>query len=220
MSRRTSVLLIGAGAAAVLVALVMLWQSTRSHAVPLPPSTQPAAPPPVASAPEHAPAMPAPAQTAARPAKPSAPAPGRTATPTPTPVPAPAAPTAYDENANLQYGSEQIFALTAEVEPLVRDCVSKAVVAGEKPSGTAWLTYTVVQRGDKFVVEDTGFDPAKTTLKGEGLLECLHQTAKAMKYQGLPRNVPEIWVARSVTLDGGKIVEYRQAWWSSNPPKQ
>lgn len=202
----------------MLVALVVLWQSTRSHAVPLPPAAQPVAP--TERAPEPVPAQRS--QSAARPAKPSAPsaapAPARSATP--SQAPAAEAPTAYDEEANLHFGADQIFALTSEVEPLVRDCVSKAVIAGEKPSGTAWLTYSVVQNGNKFVVAETGYDPAKTTLKGESLLECLHQTAKAMKYQGLPRNVPEIYVARSVTLENGKITEYRQAWWSYGPPKQ
>lgn len=88
------------------------------------------------------------------------------------------------------------------------------MVAGARPTGTAILTYIVAKRGDKVEVEDTGFDIEKTTLQQDGLVECLHQTAKAMKFEGLPREAEGLYVTRSITLESGAINEYKHVGFS------
>ncbi|HEX5057896.1 MAG TPA: hypothetical protein VFV99_00995 [Kofleriaceae bacterium] len=121
---------------------------------------------------------------------------------------------AQHENEGIDFGARQLKAQTAAVEPLVRECVDKAVIAGQHPTGTAMLTYIVAQRGDKFVIETTSADGEKTTLPQEALVECLHQTAKAMKFEGLPKGAHEIYAMRSVTIEDGKITEYKHVSFS------
>ena len=134
------------------------------------------------------------------------------------PAPAPAAPDTAppprDNNQGLEFGGKQLHAQTKAVEPLVRECVEKAAITGARPTGTAMLTYIVAKRGDKFEIEDTGIDNEKTTIENEGLLECLHQTAKGMKFEGLPRGAQEIYAARRVTLENGKVTEYKHVTFS------
>lgn len=119
-----------------------------------------------------------------------------------------------DDGQNLQFGSKQLHAQTRAVEPLVRECVDNAVATGVMPTGTAILTYIVARHGDHLEIEDTGIDAEKTTLQPESLLTCLHQTAKAMKFEGLPRDAQEIYAARRVTLENGKITEYKHVTFS------
>src|SRR6476660_2590546 len=88
-------------------------------------------------------------------------------TPVENDTPQPPAP----DTQNLQFGGTQLRAQTAAVEPLVVKCLQAEVEAGRSPSGTAMLTYIVAKHGDKFVVEDTGFDEDKTTMKNEALLK-------------------------------------------------
>jgi hypothetical protein len=214
---RPSVLLMFAGTAGVLVALFLLWQSIRSDGPPPAPAQT------TASEPTAAPITPAPSTpgpTAARVPKPP-PSPGSTGTgPSPTlPSTSPASPTAeqappLDPTKNLHFGGTQLRAQTKAVEPLVRECVEKAAIAGARPSGTAMLTYHVAKRGDALEVEATGIDNEKTTIENEALLECLHQTAKAMKFVGLPRDAQEIYAARRVTLENGKVTEYKHVTFS------
>jgi hypothetical protein len=213
---RPSVLLMVAGAMAVLVALVVLWQSTRSESV-TPAATSsdsergaPAAPPGAGTAAAIAPA------SRAAPRSGAAATPGRRAPAgTNSEVVADEAPRpAVDDGQNLQFGSKQLHAQTRAVEPLVRECVDKAVIAGTHPTGTALLTYIVAKRGDKLVIDHTGFDEEKTTLQHPTLVECLHQTAKAMQFEGLPRDAQEIYAARRVVLEDGKITEYKHVTFS------
>jgi hypothetical protein len=205
-----------AGGMALLVALVVLWQSTRSEAVaptPAPSAEQSAAPAPASAS---TPATGAPASRAAPPRPGAVPVPGRRAIgpassePTAEEAPRPA----VDDGQNLQFGSKQLHAQTRAVEPLVRECVDKAVIAGTRPSGTALLTYIVAKKGDKLVIDHTGYDEEKTTLQHATLLECLHQTAKAMTFEGLPRDAQEIYAARRVVLVDGKITEYKHVTFS------
>jgi hypothetical protein len=205
-----------AGTAAVLVALIVLWQSIRSDTTPaaVPPQPQDHAAQPAA------PTAPTTSPTAAR-TPPRAPASSVSTGPRPVPTmpaPAPAAadtpPPPRDNNQGLEFGGKQLHAQTKAVEPLVRECVEKAAISGLRPSGSAMLTYIVAKRGDKFQIEDTGIDNEKTTLDNEGLLECLHQTAKGMKFEGLPRGAQEIYAARRVTIENGKITEYRHVTFS------
>jgi hypothetical protein len=55
-------------------------------------------------------------------------------------------------------------------------------------------------------VEDTGVDEDKTTLPGGDLLDCLRETSRSMKFEGLPREADGIVVTRAVTVDHGKLV--------------
>jgi hypothetical protein len=107
---------------------------------------------------------------------------------------------------NLEFGGKQLRAQTAAVEPLVVKCIADAVAAGQSPTGKATLTYIVTQRGDKVFVEDTGVDEDKTTLPSGELLDCLRETSRSMKFEGLPREADGIVVTRAVTVDHGKLV--------------
>lgn len=221
MSRRPSVWLMFAGAAGLLVALVLLWNSTRSEALPLDAR-------PTTTERETESASPAPST-------PTGPGPaarvGRRAAPLVTGIPsaaarpsdsAPALETSSDDappasrgnTKNLHFGGTQLRAQNAAVEPLVRACVEKAMVAGARPTGTAVLTYVVAKHGDKVQVEDTSFDSEQTTLHDDRLVECLHQTAKAMKFEGLPREAEGLVVTRTVTLENGELTEYKHVGFS------
>jgi len=127
---------------------------------------------------------------------------------------APAAPS-LDEHAppatranteHLEFGGAQLRAQTAAVEPLLVKCVDDAVATGQAPTGKAMLTYIVVRKGDKTYVEDTGIDEDKTTLPAGQLLDCLRETARSMKFEGLPREAQGIVATRAVTVDHGKLV--------------
>ena len=112
---------------------------------------------------------------------------------------------------------DQLKTQTLAIEPKVREGVDKAAITGAKQSGVALLTYMVAIHGDKITVDETGFDSEKTTLKNESLVQCLHETSKAMTFEGLPRNAKEIWVSRQVTLENGKLVENKHVSFSYNP---
>jgi hypothetical protein len=117
---------------------------------------------------------------------------------------------------NLQFGGAQLRAQTAAVGPKVQRCVDEAVKKGHRPNGTAMLTYIVAQHGDKYEVENTGIDEDKTTLQGGSteLLDCMRTTAFAMHFEGLPREATGIVASRSVTLKDGVIVEYKHVEFS------
>src|SRR5262245_19260290 len=219
---RPSVMLMSVAAVALLGIGVVLWRSTRSDAVPLArpaAQTEVAAPSPVTAAPGAATAPTTAAREVKRAAPSSAPV---SAPPAPRLEPAPSRepdPNAFspDNPTNLHFGAIQLQQQTRAVEPLVRECVDKAMLAGKHPSGTAMLTYTVVKHKEGVTVDETGVDSEKTTLDDPGLLACLHETAKAMKFEGLPRNATEIFAARSVTIEDGKITEYKHATFSYKP---
>jgi hypothetical protein len=204
------------GTAALLVALFLLWQSTRSQDAPIvaQPSEPTAQPAPAPSESATTPTSPTAART------PRAPTSGSVAGPRPAPSMPAGAPSTADSaplqltNENLELGGAQLRAQTKAVEPLVRECVEKAAKDGVRPSGTAMLTYIVAKRGNKLSIEDTGIDNEKTTIENEPLLQCLHQTAKSMQFVGLPRGASEIYAARSVTLENGKVTEYKHVTFS------
>jgi hypothetical protein len=209
-------MLIVAGGAALLIALVLLYQSTRSDAVPL------RAAAPTTSDRTEAPSAPAPSAAVAAPDRPVAPpkpsAPVVAAPPAPrleNILPSAATePAPGTSNEGIHFGAPQLQTQTKAVEPLVRECVEKAAVTGDRSSGTAIVTYVVAKRGDKYVVEDPGTEPDKTTVQNDALLECLAGTAKAMKFEGLPRGANEIYVTRKVTLEGGKLTDYKHVAFS------
>ena len=219
--RRTPLLWLSTVAVVLLVGGFVLWRATLSRSADPAPTTSA---PRSETAPAPAPTPIAPVPSASnRAAKRATPAPIVPTAPAPTVAgpPVDAHPTNPEEfstwdETNLQYGAEQLHALTAAVEPLVRECVDRA--ASKRLTGTAVLTYMVVKHGDKVTVDETGINAEKTTLADDALLTCLHQTAKAMKFEGLPRNANVIYAARSVSLENGKLTEYRHATFSYFPP--
>lgn len=196
----------------MLCALLLLWHSTRSEAVPATPtvSSSPAAPASSPTPPSSAvlARKPPAAATTSAPAAPRAIHGERAPTLTPEP-PARTDGPAPLTNDNIHFGAPQLHAQNAAVEPLVRECVDNAIAAGQHPTGTAQLTYIVAKHGDKYEIEDTGVDYDNTTLKEDTLLDCLHKTANAMHFEGLPRGAQALTVTRSLTLENGKLTEYK-----------
>jgi hypothetical protein len=215
MAQRSALMMLGGGTVAVLVALFLLWQSMRSEGAPHP--VEPPAPSqPSAAAPTAASNTPSPtaAPVTRQPTSVSA-----TAGRAPTLTPAPAATQTHelapvDAPQHPFLKNNPWIAQTKAVEPLVRECIDKAVAAGVRPTGTAMLTYIVAKHGDKYEIEDTGIDDDKTTIQNPALLECLHQTSKAMKFEALPRDAHATIAARSVTLQDGKLTESRHVTFS------
>lgn len=115
---------------------------------------------------------------------------------------------------NLHFGGTQLRAQNAAVQPLVEKCISDAAARGVAPSGQATLTYIVVKKGEKVTVEDTGVDDSKTTLQAPDLVDCMRETAREMKFEGLPREAEGLVVTRSVTLEAGKLVDYKHVGFS------
>jgi hypothetical protein len=207
-----------AGGIALLAALFVMWRSIHSGS-----STDHGATHTADPATPNGPA-PAPGSPAARASKQRANVPG---VPLPRPRPgepdeAPsvsaseehAPPTSMLNKTHLEYGGTQLRTQAKAVEPLVRDCVDKANATGAKPTGSAMLTYVVAKHGDKYEVEDTSFDADQTTLQQESLVTCLSETAKAMKFVGLPREAEALVVTRSVKVENGALTEYKHVGFS------
>jgi hypothetical protein len=197
---RVSVALI-MGGVGVLIALVLLWRSTRTTTVE-----------PMAVATESSSSMttsPASLPAGSQPSRP-----GLTATPSqppqlsaPSSVPAERGSSerkfSVDNPNNLHFGGAQLREQTAAVDALVRQL-----------SGNAVLTFIVAKRGDKYLVEDTGIDREKSSLQSEPLLECLHKTATSMKFVGLPRDAEALSVDRRVKLENGALTEHKMIGFS------
>ncbi len=209
-----------AGSTVVLFMLVVLVRAVNSSSTSVTPTS---------TGPHEAPAGATPGPTATRGSAPTAarsrtglPLPGRLAPRAESddgdrpamPVDDHPPPATRANTKNLQYGGTQLRAQAAAVEPLVKKCVETANAAGTSPTGKAMLTYVVAQHGDKVQVEDTAIDDDKTTLQGEKLLECLRETARSMKFVGLPREAEALVVSRSITLDHGTITEYKHVGFS------
>ncbi|MBA3819444.1 MAG: hypothetical protein H0X17_11170, partial [Deltaproteobacteria bacterium] len=125
----------------------------------------------------------------------------------PTPASDGPAPATKENTKNLHYGVTQIRAQIAAVEPQVRACIERAGAAGGRPTGNATLTFIVVQKPDRVVIEDTGVVDDKTTLTDAPLVDCLRETAREMKFEGLPREAEGIVVTREVSVDNGALAE-------------
>jgi hypothetical protein len=115
---------------------------------------------------------------------------------------------------NLEFGGTQLRAQTKAVGHWVQKCVDEAKKKGATLNGTAMLTYVVAKHGDKYEVEDSGIDEDKTTLQNTELLDCMRTTAFAMHFEGLPREATGIVASRSVTLKDGVMVEYKHVSFS------
>ncbi len=217
---RLSSILVFAGAAGLLAGLVVLWRAI---------DTGPAAPSMVEHARPHAPARPVavaehvPVATRARPAPPPAivRALGALAHPPAARPAGPAAPSLPPADArrgwtdhHLEYGGTQLRAQTAAVEPLVRDCLARAAASGEVVTGQAVVLFVVADHHGKFVIESTDSDSDQTTLTDAQLVTCLRETARGMKFMGLPRDAEGLIVTRKIVVDHGKLTQNKQTTFS------
>lgn len=207
--QRLAVPLVIAGSVAVLAMLYLLQRSLGSD----PETPEAARAPARAGEPTAtAPTPPPPATAVPRAALP--PIPQRPVTSSAPAAPTGERPQLADERPpkgvltddNLEYGTPQLGAQIAAVEPLVAECVRRTTAAGHKLSGRAELTFIIAQRKDQVVVEDTGVDAEQTTIDNAPLLECLHDTSRAMKFKGLPRSAEALIVTRRVDVADGALV--------------
>ena len=216
---RSSTLLLAIGGAALLAAGGLLVNAVHSDPNPEVTATRTSAPPVASRATPTTPSATGPTARAPmwRP-KPRAQMSTDSADSSDTPAPSLAddnpPPASRENTKNLHFGGTQLRAQNAAVQPLVEKCISDAAAKGLAPSGLATLTYIVAKQGDKVAVEDTGIDDAKTTLEAPELLDCMRETARAMKFEGLPREAEGLVVTRSVKLEAGKLVEYKHVGFS------
>lgn len=206
-----------AGGLALLAALFVMWRSIHSGS-----STEHSTHTEDTATPSGA--APAPGSPAARPSKQRVNVGGvplpRPRTDEPDEAPSVSAieehapPTSMLNKTHLEYGGTQLRTQAKAVEPLVRECVDKANATGAKPTGSAMLTYVVAKHGDKYEVEDTSYDAEQTTLQQDSLITCLSETAKAMKFVGLPREAEALVVTRSVKVENGALTEYKHVGFS------
>ena len=219
--RRSSSLLAVAGGIAVLAMLFVLWRLTRLALAPVEPGA-PSAPETEAPAPEVvAPGTPAPRgvlplpRAPIRPGEPRDPAPAADRGPDRPALdddrPAPGTP---ENMTNLHFGSPQFKAQIAAVEPQLKECLQRAAATGHTPSGSASLTFILIQKPGKVVVDGTGIDADKTTLENEALVECMRDTANAMTFAGLPREAEGVVVTRLVSVERGALTENRYVTFS------
>jgi hypothetical protein len=122
-----------------------------------------------------------------------------------------APPASRGNTKDLHFGGFQLRTQAEAVRPLVEKCVTEK---GQGATGATVLTYVVAKHGGKVEVEDTGIDDDKTTLQNTELLDCLRETARKMTFEGLPREASGLVVTRSVTLESGKLVEYKHVGFS------
>jgi hypothetical protein len=207
--RRYAVPIVIVGSMALLGALLLLWKAIATDA-PAPEvsvgprSPEPGAAAPAGTAPPRGPTARAPLPLVPRRGGESAaPAPHDPASPPPTLAQDDGPPGTMLNTKNLHFGVPQMRALIDATGPQVRECLRAAGGA----SGEATLTFIVAKRGERYVVEDTGVDDDATTLQGEGLLECLHATSRALVFQGLPREATAVIVTRRVSADKGNLVD-------------
>ncbi len=106
---------------------------------------------------------------------------------------------------HLEWGVTQMRALIEANAGKVNECLAQAAANGDRPTGDATLTFIAARRGDKIVIEDTSVDSEGTTLKSDALLDCLHQTSKAMTFEGLPREAAAVFITRSVSVENGTL---------------
>lgn len=207
MRGRTTGVLI-ASAAAVLVLLVLIQQSLGGHTPP----------PEIAPRSETATAQEEEASTPS--ASPTRPRDGTIKLPTPMPERPSAGDSATTESpgagpapvldpvsgkpppiASKSVLRDQVNA----TEGLVVDCVQRASRSGAKPTGKAMLTFIVAAKDNKAVIETTGFDHDETTLEDTQLVECMHKTALAMKFENVP-GADAVMARHHVELENGKLV--------------
>jgi hypothetical protein len=91
------------------------------------------------------------------------------------------------------------------------DAPMKACIArsGQRPTGKATITFSVVAKGNKLVIESTGVQDEETLAAYPALLECMHQTAHAIVLDPYPVTElgTDIYVRRHVRLENGELVD-------------
>ena len=176
---------------------------------------------PVAAAPQPGPAKvpsapSAPVATAAAvPTMPAVPAPHTYTVTAPARTSAEAAPallsipTAYPPGRTIKWPIADKGVLrqqTAAVEQQLLACANQAASTGYVANGTAVLSFEVVPKDGKVVVEATGADDDKTTIDNAALVQCLADTAKSMQFAFVPDRQP-IYALRQVKFTQGKLVQ-------------
>lgn len=222
--RRTSTVILAAGAILVLGLLVGLFELTRSPsqaATPVRPSVPESAP--VASAPAAEPEAEHPSSrsvSAARERASVTPAPRArlaAASRAPEPAPAPAAPAPdtelkRDENGKLvpifPIAELRWQGLNGATDAGVKACIERS---GQRPTGKATLNFVVAARDKKLVIDSTGVQDEETLADYPALLECMHKTASAFVLDINRFPIPElgtpIYVRRHVRLENGELAE-------------
>ena len=91
--------------------------------------------------------------------------------------------------------------------------------SGQRPTGTAMLSFTVAAKGTKLVIDTTGVQDEETLAGNPELLECMHRTANALVLDGyaVPELGTPIYVRRRVRLDNGVLAEDSLPSFSYNP---
>jgi len=213
----TSKLLLAAGFVVVgslAVGLARATHPTTEAAVPVAlraPATDPAPPAPEASA-EPAASAPAPSVTR-EPRPPSAAPHARTARPEARPELS-SGPSSFKRD--FQRDADGNIVAVLPVDRLreqihVTDAPMKACIArsGQRPTGKATITFTVVARANKLLIESTGVQDEETLAAYPALLDCMHQTAHAIvldSYQVAELGT-DIYVRRHVRLENGELVD-------------
>jgi hypothetical protein len=102
------------------------------------------------------------------------------------------------------------------IDAPMKACLERS---GKRPTGKATLSFTVAAKNNKLVIDTTGVQEEETLARYPDLLECMHQTAKALVLDGYP--VPElgtpIYVRRNVRVEDGVLAENSIVDFSYNP---
>jgi hypothetical protein len=85
----------------------------------------------------------------------------------------------------------------------VSDCVSKSNRTG-KSTGAAALLIKIERTKTGAAVANVGIEPIDTTIKDQGLLDCLAKTGSKIQLD-LPDGVDEVTATHQVNLDGGAV---------------
>lgn len=222
MQRSAAKLALAAGAALVLALAIGLVRL-------MPGATAPAAPPRSSPAPAN---VPAPVAAALAPAPPIAARDLPSASATRHAAVAPRAPTPElpappislrrelkrDANGHLVpiIALNQLQAQSGRTDAPMKACIARS---GQRPTGKATLSFTVVPRNGKLIIETTGIEDADTLADYSDLLECMHRTANALVLDDKP--IPElgtpIYVRRRVRVENGELAENTFFNFSYNP---
>lgn len=88
------------------------------------------------------------------------------------------------------------------VKPLVEECVAKAT---GKKDGTVMFYFVVAPTAKQTaIVESTGVDEDATSVDNAALVECIHKTGLAMKFDYNP-NTYSVIATRKVTIENGQV---------------
>ena len=110
----------------------------------------------------------------------------------------------------------QLQAQSGRTDAPMKACIARS---RQRPTGKATLSFTVVPRNGKLIIETTGVEDADTLADYADLLECMHRTANALVLDDKP--IPElgtpIYVRRRVRIENGELAENTFFNFSYNP---